>query len=102
MAVYFTADTHFGHKSILRLCERPFASLQAMDEALVARWNERVGPDDLVYHLGDFCFKGSALATQVGAEAWLVLTGITRREDLGGAPPVPTRVLASLEEALER
>lgn len=67
MAVYFTADTHFGHKSILRLCERPFPSLQAMDEALVARWNERVGPEDLVYHLGDFCFKGSALATQVGA-----------------------------------
>jgi len=28
-----------------------------MDEALIARWNERIGPEDTVYHLGDFCFR---------------------------------------------
>ena len=27
-----------------------------MNEALVANWNSVVGPDDHVYHLGDFCF----------------------------------------------
>jgi calcineurin-like phosphoesterase family protein len=27
-----------------------------MNEALIANWNSLVGLDDLVYHLGDFCF----------------------------------------------
>jgi len=24
---------------------------------LIRRWNERVKPEDIVYHLGDFCFR---------------------------------------------
>ena len=35
------------------LFRRPFASVREMDEALVARWNAVVGPDDTVWHLGD-------------------------------------------------
>lgn len=53
MAVFFTADTHFGHGRIIELCDRPFGSLREMDEALVARWREVVTEDDTVYHLGD-------------------------------------------------
>jgi calcineurin-like phosphoesterase family protein len=26
-----------------------------MDEEMIRRWNEVVGPDDIIYHLGDFC-----------------------------------------------
>lgn len=55
MAIFFTADTHFSHDSIIRFCDRPFRDTQDMDEALVANWNRRVGPDDTVFHLGDFC-----------------------------------------------
>lgn len=51
---FFTADTHFGHVNILRYCDRPFASVEEMDAALIARWNRRVAPEDTVYHLGDF------------------------------------------------
>lgn len=29
-----------------------------MDEAIVARWNARIGPDDEVWHLGDVWVKG--------------------------------------------
>ncbi len=57
MSLYFTSDTHFGHKNIIQTCNRPFASVDEMDEAMVARWNQRVGPDDTVFHLGDFCFR---------------------------------------------
>ena len=32
----------------------PSASVPEMDAAIVARWNETVGPDDTVWHLGDF------------------------------------------------
>jgi calcineurin-like phosphoesterase family protein len=54
MTVFFTADTHFGHANIIRYCNRPFASVQEMDEVLIQRWNEVVKPDDTVWHLGDF------------------------------------------------
>lgn len=57
MATYFTADTHFGHDSIRRNCERPFATVNEMDAALTANWNAVVRSGDTVYHLGDFCFK---------------------------------------------
>jgi calcineurin-like phosphoesterase family protein len=57
MAVLFTSDTHFGHGGALGLYRRPFASVAAMNEALVERWNEAVGPDDVVWHLGDFAIR---------------------------------------------
>ena len=54
MTVFFTADTHFGHGGALGLYRRPFASVAEMDAAMLARWQETVGPDDEVWHLGDF------------------------------------------------
>lgn len=57
--VWFTADTHFGHASIIRFCKRPFSSVEDMDETLIHRWNERVKPGDVVWHLGDFAFHKS-------------------------------------------
>ena len=56
MTVFFTADTHLGHKNIITSTNRPFKSVAEMDSAIVKRWNERVTPQDLVYHLGDFAF----------------------------------------------
>lgn len=53
--IYFTSDTHFGHANIIQYCSRPFTDVDHMNETLVQNWNARVGPDDLVYHLGDFC-----------------------------------------------
>ncbi len=57
MAVFFTSDTHFGHGGALGLYRRPFASVAAMNEAIVERWNATVGPDDEVWHLGDFAIR---------------------------------------------
>jgi calcineurin-like phosphoesterase family protein len=57
MAIFFTSDTHFGHGGALGLYRRPFASVAAMNEGLVERWNERVGPEDVVWHLGDFAIR---------------------------------------------
>ena len=57
MATWFTADTHFGHGGALGLFQRPFASVAAMDEAMIARWRERVAPTDDVWHLGDVAVR---------------------------------------------
>ena len=54
MAVFFTADTHFGDPRALRFDHRPFADLDAHDEGLIAAWNAAVAEDDEVWHLGDF------------------------------------------------
>ncbi|BCM87780.1 metallophosphoesterase [Methylobacterium indicum] len=53
MTVFFTSDTHDGHKNIISSCDRPFSSVEEMHRVMVARWNETVGPRDVVYHLGD-------------------------------------------------
>jgi calcineurin-like phosphoesterase family protein len=60
MAVFFTADHHFGHGGARGLFRRPFGSIAETDRAMVARWNEVVGPDDQVWHLGDFAVRQPA------------------------------------------
>jgi calcineurin-like phosphoesterase family protein len=57
MTVFFTADTHFGHAGARALYRRPFASVAEMDGAMLVRWNETVGPEDEVWHLGDFALN---------------------------------------------
>lgn len=52
--IFFTSDTHFGHHNIIEYCKRPFSDIEDMNFQLCQKWNERVGPDDTVYHLGDF------------------------------------------------
>lgn len=52
----YVADTHFGHSGIIDMCQRPFKSVNHMDNELVTRWNACVKPTDIVYHLGDFAF----------------------------------------------
>jgi calcineurin-like phosphoesterase family protein len=55
---WFISDTHFGHKNILEYEKdaRPFNSVEEMNETIIDRWNGVVGYNDIVYHLGDFCF----------------------------------------------
>lgn len=52
--VWFTADWHIGHQDILSYCNRPFSSLNHMEESLIERHNQCVGANDVVYDLGDF------------------------------------------------
>jgi calcineurin-like phosphoesterase family protein len=52
--IYFTSDQHFGHTNVIPYCGRPFKDLDHMHETLIRRHNAVVGPEDTVYHLGDF------------------------------------------------
>ena len=65
MAIWFTADTHFGHSNILKYCQRPFHSIQEHDETLVKNWNASVAKRDTVYHLGDFAFRNALYIPQL-------------------------------------
>lgn len=58
MAIYFTADTHFGRENFFKekYTERHniWADVNEMNEALIKNWNDTVGRDDTVFILGDF------------------------------------------------
>lgn len=59
--LFFISDTHFGHANMLKFTKpnsaelvRPgFIDVDHMNELMIQRWNERVKPQDHVYHLGD-------------------------------------------------
>lgn len=59
MRYFLTADTHFGHANIIKYCNRPFADADEMDTVLIRNWNQKVKTDDIVFILGDFCFKST-------------------------------------------
>jgi calcineurin-like phosphoesterase family protein len=58
--VWFTSDLHFGHKNVIRFCDRPFEDIKAMNMGLISNWNEVVSDNDIVFVLGDtFWFNDS-------------------------------------------
>jgi calcineurin-like phosphoesterase family protein len=50
---FYIADLHFGHWNIVRYDNRPFESIEEMDNALIRNWNNVVSDEDTVYILGD-------------------------------------------------
>ena len=54
--IFFTADTHFDHANIIKWANRPFDSLEQMNNILLDNWNKTVKPHDIVYFLGDMAF----------------------------------------------
>lgn len=56
VTIFYTSDTHFFHRNVIRYSNRPFVDEQEMNEEMVRRWNARVSPNDTVYHLGDVSF----------------------------------------------
>lgn len=59
---FFTADQHFAHANIIEFCDRPYKTIEEMDEQLIANWNAVVGYHDTVIHLGDFCLGETKMA----------------------------------------
>lgn len=54
--IWFSADLHLGHFNLVKYdySQRPFKSIEEMDDTLISNWNKMVRPDDTIYFLGDF------------------------------------------------
>ena len=50
---FFISDTHFGHKNIIRFCERPYRTVSEMNEGMISNWNKTVTDADRVFVVGD-------------------------------------------------
>lgn len=73
---YFIADTHFGHENVIRFCNRPFSSVEEMNECMVDNWNRRVHHNDTVYILGDMFFRCDNVVdilSRLKGKKWLLL-----------------------------
>jgi calcineurin-like phosphoesterase family protein len=52
--IYFTSDPHYWHQNVIKYCNRPYASVEEMNEDMILKWNSIVRPEDEIYVLGDF------------------------------------------------
>ena len=88
MKIWLSSDYHLGHANIMKYCARlqfmtekdkekyldlarkndrenlkkfklSKTSLKMMNNGIMAAHNSRVKPDDILIHVGDFCFKNS-------------------------------------------
>lgn len=55
--IWFSSDLHLGHQNIIKYANRPFGSVEKMDDVLIYNHNSLVLPTDDWYFLGDFSFN---------------------------------------------
>lgn len=56
----YIADLHFSHNNVIKFDNRPFATVEEMNQTLVDNWNSVVKNEDTTYILGDFCWLKEA------------------------------------------
>ena len=55
--VFFTSDTHFSHNHEFIYKARGYDNREEHDNALIKKINGLVRPEDILFHLGDFCLN---------------------------------------------
>ena len=53
MSIFYTSDSHFSHRNVIKYCDRPFESIDEMNKTIIDKWNQVVSKKDTVFHLGD-------------------------------------------------
>lgn len=75
--IWFTSDLHFFHRNIIKCCNRPYNTIEEMNEALINNWNSVVKDDDIIFNLGDFAFasksKWKEIIEQLKGKHYLIL-----------------------------
>ena len=64
--IFLIGDCHFGHRNIIKYCNRPFADVEDMTEKLIKNWNSAVGANDIVYVVGDFALCSKQKIIEIG------------------------------------
>ena len=64
--IFLIGDCHFGHRNIIKYCNRPFKDVEDMNEQLIKNWNSVVGKNDIIYVVGDFALCGKQKIIEIG------------------------------------
>ena len=73
MKFFAIADMHFGHEAIIRYCNRPYKTVQEMDEDIIKKWNETVSNKDTVLVLGDVCLGSKEYGLRFMSQNHIIL-----------------------------
>ena len=65
--IFFTSDTHFFHERIIVYSKRPWNTVEQMNEGIIKNWNNVIGKNDTVYHLGDVAMGGAKRASELAS-----------------------------------
>lgn len=57
--VFITSDTHFGHNKPFIYEARGYSSIDEHRDKIIEKINLKVGENDILIHLGDFCLNTS-------------------------------------------
>ena len=73
---FWTSDYHFNHTNVIQYSNRPFATVQEMNDVMSRNHNSVVGRNDMVFILGDFAFAKpgeiEAIVQQLNGQKYLI------------------------------
>jgi len=73
MNIFASSDHHFGHKNVIKYCNRKFSSIDDMDAFYIKQWNETVKPNDHMYYLGDLSFHPEQYLDKLNGQIHYIL-----------------------------
>ena len=66
MKRFVISNLQLGRPSAIEKYERPFSSVDEMNDFIVKSWNSVVSKEDLVYHLGNFAWDPKTAQDMIG------------------------------------
>lgn len=83
--IFFSSDQHFGHRNVVKFCNRPYTDEKEMGKALIENWNSTVSPDDIVVTMGDFFWFNDSqsikkVVNQLNGTIYMVLGNHDKKE----------------------
>jgi calcineurin-like phosphoesterase family protein len=63
--IYYWSDMHFNHKNIIEYSQRPFTSIEDMNEAMFTNYEDIVKENDLVIFGGDVAFDNIDITKKI-------------------------------------
>ena len=105
--IFFSSDQHFGHRNVVKFCNRPYDDEKVMGRAFIDNWNSVVGPEDIVVTMGDFFWFNDShsikkVVNQLNGTIYIVLGNHDKRESFRRCDPEKLIILDGISHIFLR